>query len=81
MTKRDTFKPDYALIEKLESELLVGRHEHPYGMSPEGLITEVRVEHERLHRESQDWGMPSLIEREAAAEAEARRRWPNYFPV
>lgn len=70
--------PDYAAIERLERELLIGPNEHPYGIEPEGLTTEVRVEHERYLREH-GLRFPTAVEREAQAEAEARRRWPAFF--
>lgn len=71
--------PDYRFIEQLESELKIGPYEHPYGLEPEGLIDEVRVEHEAWYRKYNRYGMPPLIERLATAEAEACKRWPAFF--
>ncbi len=65
-------------IEELERELKIGPYEHLYGTEPSGLITEVRVEHEKYLHEN-ELPFPSLITRNAEADAEARRRWPWGF--
>lgn len=68
---------DYERIAQLERELL--DNGHPYGTTPDGLTTEVRVEMEAAWRE-EGWGwMPPCVERMRLAEAEARRRWPEQF--
>lgn len=67
-------------IERLERDLHIGPHAHPYGLTPEGLTDEVRVETEAELRR-RDAPFPPLVEREADARAEAERRWPAYFTV
>lgn len=69
------------IIDRLERELKIGPYAHPYGFDATGLITEVRVEHEAWYRDNDPYGMPDLTERERAAEAEARRRWPYIFDI
>lgn len=69
---------DYELIKRLERKLLIGPYEHPYGIEPEGLITEMRVERERYLRENK-LPFPSCVDRIADAEIEARKRWPYLF--
>jgi hypothetical protein len=72
-------------VGRLERSLKVGLHAHPYGTTPAGLITEVRVEMEaEWDREHEQLGglcppMAPLVDRLAAAREEARRRWPAYF--
>ena len=66
-------------IDDLERDLKIGPYAHPYGLDEEGLIAEVRVEHEKVYRETV-WGwMPSLVQREADARADAIYRWTEYF--
>jgi hypothetical protein len=55
------------------------RPEHPYGTSPEGLINEVRVEMEKIYRETGNGWMPPADKRFRDAEIVARKRWPEHF--
>lgn len=72
-------KPNYEAIAQMERELKIGPHAHPYGFDIEGLVDEVRVEHEAWFRANDPLGMPSLVKRIATARAEAARRWPYMF--